>query len=66
MKITLSKSQWQAINKKAAWSPLDKNKILDEAFDFLNSAEKQLHVAGEIDLAIELQNFSLKVLDRKK
>ena len=66
MKIRLSKSQWEEMGKKAGWSSLDKNKILDDAFDFLNSAEKQLSVAGETDLAIELQKFSMKVLDRKQ
>ena len=66
MKIKLSKSQWEEMGKKAGWSSLDKNKILDDAFDFLNSAEKQLSVAGETDLAIELQKFSMKVLDRKQ
>ena len=66
MKIKLSRSQWKEMGKKAGWSPLDKNKILDDAFDFLNSAEKQLSVAGETDLAIELQKFSMKVLDRKQ
>jgi hypothetical protein len=66
MKIKLSKSQWEEMGKKAGWSPLDKNKIIDDAFDFLNSAEKQLSIAGETDLVIELQNFSMKVLDRKQ
>ena len=66
MKIKLSKSQWEEMGKRAGWNPLDKNKILDDAFDFLNSAEKQLSIAGETDLAIELQNFSMKVLDRKQ
>jgi hypothetical protein len=66
MKIKLSKSRWEEMGKKAGWVPLDKNKILDDAFDFLNSAEKQLSVAGETDLAIELQKFSMKVLDRKQ
>ena len=66
MKIKLSKSQWEEMGKRAGWNPLDKNKILDDAFDFLNSAEKQLSIAGETDLAIELQKFSMKVLDRKQ
>lgn len=66
MKIKISKSQWELIGKKAAWNPLNKNNVLDEAFDLLTSAEKQLSIAGETDLAIELQKFNMKVLDRKK
>ena len=66
MKIILSKSQWEQMGKQAGWSSLDKNKIIDDAFDLLKSAEKQLSIAGETDLAIELQNFSMKVLDRRQ
>lgn len=65
-RIVLSKREWTQIGKQAGWSPLDKNKILDDAFDFLNSAEKQLSISGETDLVIELQEFSMKVLDRKQ
>lgn len=65
MKITISKSQWEEMGKKAGWSSMDKNKAIEEAYDLLNNAAKQLDIAGERDLAIELQNFGMKVLDRR-
>jgi hypothetical protein len=66
MKIKLSKSQWEGIGKKAGWNPVDKNQLIDEAFELLSRAEKQLHIAGETDLVIELQKFSMRLLDRKQ
>ena len=62
MKIKLSKKQWETIGKRYGWS---KNSLLDAAFDCLNSAEKNLDLAGEIDLVLELQGFANKILDRK-
>ena len=59
MKIKLSKSQWEKMG-----GGLSKQDILREASDVLDRAEKLLHVANQLDLVIELQQFNMKVVDR--
>ena len=62
MKIKLSKSKWEKIGKQAGWSPVDKKKTINEISDLLDRAEKLLSIIDEVNLAIELQKFNMRIL----
>jgi ribosomal protein L37AE/L43A len=67
MKITLSKSQWEEMGRKAGWgteSQPDNRTYLIEASDGLGQSLKLLHIAQEVELWAQLNEINNKILDR--